>query len=126
MDELVFPEVLAILDYDIGVILGNALDNAVEACGRLREEEPEADCFIRLCSFLEGEMFLLEIRNRFDGKVITREGREFPETRKGDGESHGIGLANIKRTCEKYHGAVEWTAREGVFTLSVMLRNAAG
>ena len=75
MDELVFPEVLTILDYDIGVILGNALDNAVEACGRLREEEPEADCFIRLCSFLEGEMFLLEIRNRFDGKVITREGR---------------------------------------------------
>lgn len=122
-EALVFPDALAIRDYDIGVILGNALDNAVEACGRLREEEPGAACFIRLSSFLEGEMLMMEIKNNFDGKVIIREGREFPETRKGDGESHGIGLANIKSTCEKYHGAVEWSVWERVFTLSVMLRN---
>ena len=80
-------------------------------------------CNVERCSFLDGEMFLMEIRNNFDGKLITREGKEFPDTGKADGESHGIGLANIKSTCEKYHGTVEWMARDGVFTLSVMLRN---
>ena len=123
VEELAFPGTLAIQDYDIGVILGNALDNAVEACERLHREEPGTACFIRLSSFLDGEMFLMEIRNNFDGKLITREGKEFPDTGKADGESHGIGLANIKSTCEKYHGTVEWKARDGVFTLSVMLRN---
>ena len=31
-DKLLFPENLIIQSYDIGVILGNALDNAIEAC----------------------------------------------------------------------------------------------
>lgn len=171
VDELVFPEALVILDYDIGVILGNALDNAVEACVRLREKSPEAECHISLSSFLDGQMFLLEIKNSFDeetliwrgdspekrasarekeipekkvsagekeipqkreisGKkeiswkrAVSGKGEEFPETEKIDGEAHGIGLPNIKNTCEKYHGAVEWSVWEGVFTLSVMLQN---
>ncbi len=123
VEELVFPGTLVIQDYDIGVILGNALDNAVEACERLRKEEPGAACRISLSAFLDGEMFLMEIKNTFDGKMIKKEGKEFPETRKADGESHGIGISNIKSTCEKYHGAVEWTAGEEVFVLSVMLCN---
>ena len=44
-------------------------------------------------------------------------------TGKADRELHGIGLANIKRACEKYHGAVEWKAQGRVFILTVLLKN---
>lgn len=122
-DGLLFPDTLLIQSYDIGVILSNALDNAAEACLRLRERAPGRPVFIRLSSGWRGKMFLMEIENSFDGKVIRRAGQEFPATDKADRQWHGIGLANIKRACEKYQGAMEWEAGSEVFVLSVMLKN---
>ncbi|MCH5345402.1 MAG: GHKL domain-containing protein [Acetatifactor sp.] len=42
-DKLLFPENLMIQSYDIGVILGNALDNAVEACKKQKAAEQGAE-----------------------------------------------------------------------------------
>lgn len=125
-DKLLFPENLIIQSYDIGVILGNALDNAVEACKKQKSEEPEAEPFINLSSFLKGKMFFIEIENSFNGKLIRKREGEFPVTTKADKKLHGIGLTNIKNTVEKYHGAVDWSADHKVFTLSVMLKNEKG
>lgn len=122
-DRLLFPEMLYIQSYDMGVILGNALDNALEACRRLHENEREARLFIRLSSFQKGNMFFLEIANSFDGKIIRKAQAEFPETGKADKEAHGIGLMNIRNAVQKYHGAVDWSAKNKVFTLSVMMQN---
>ncbi len=125
-DRLLFPEKLMIQSYDIGIILGNALDNALEACKKLKAEEPEAKIFIRLSSYVKGKMFFLEVENSFDGEVVRKRDAEFPVTTKADKKVHGIGLINIKNTAEKYHGAVDWTVRNKVFTLSVMLKNERG
>ena len=122
-DRLLFPDTMVIQSYDIGVILSNALDNAVEACRRLREKAPGQPIFIRLSSCWRGKMFLIETENSFDGTVIREEGQEFPITNKSDGQLHGIGLANIKKACEKYYGAVEWEVEGNIFILSVMLKN---
>lgn len=122
-DRLLFPETLYIQSYDMGVILGNALDNALEACRRLHENEREARLFIRLSSFQKGNMFFLEIENSFDGKIIRKAQAEFPETDKTDKKAHGIGLMNIRNAVQKYHGAVDWLAKDKVFTLSVMMQN---
>lgn len=125
-EELLFPDTLLIQSYDIGVILGNALDNAVEACRKLKEKEPAADTFIRLYSFQRGKMFFLEIENSFDGTVLRSQQAEFPATDKADRETHGMGFANMKNAAEKYHGAVDWDVNGRVFTVSVMLRNEKG
>lgn len=119
---LLFPETFNIHSYDIGVMLGNALDNAVEACRKLKAEDAEAEAFIRLYSFQKGKMFFVEVENSFDGTVIRKRQAEFPATDKADRETHGIGMANIKSVAEKYHGAVEWTVSGTVFTLSVMMK----
>ena len=124
-DRLLLPEPLYIQNYDMGVILGNALDNALEACRRLVEEERESRLFIRLSSFRKGNMLFLEVENSFDGKLIRKAQAEFPATSKTDREAHGIGLMNIRNAAEKYHGAVDWSAKEKVFTLSVMMQNRA-
>ena len=123
MDSFILPDTLFIHSYDLSVILGNALDNALEACRKLKSREPDAETFIRSTSFQKGSLLFLKIENSFDGNVIQKPKAEFPATDKEDKGIHGIGLANIKNTVEKYEGAVDWKVRDKVFILSVMLKN---
>ena len=122
-DRLLFPENLQIQGYDIGIIIGNALDNAIEACKKLKKNDKSAEAFITLSSFTRGKMFFIEVENSFDGKINRKKYSEFPVTDKKDKKAHGIGLSNIKNTAEKYHGGVDWSAHNKKFTLTVMLQN---
>ena len=109
--------------YDMGIVVGNALDNGVRACEKLKMEKPEAEIYIKLSSFQRRNMFFLEVENSFDGKLLLEKSSEFPVSDKEQGELHGMGLANIKYAAEKYHGAVQWEVRGTAFILSVMLKN---
>ena len=123
VEGLQFPEKLFIQSYDIGIILGNALDNAMEACRKLKAKEPAAEAFIRISSFQKRELFFLKVENSFDGRVVRKPQNEFPVTDKADRENHGIGLANIKSTAEKYQGTMDFKVKGRVFILSVMMKN---
>ena len=125
-ERLLFSENMHIQSYDIGVIIGNALDNAIEACRKLKADQQEAETFIRISSFTRGKMFFIEVENSFNGKIRRKKQSEFPVTEKSDNRAHGMGLANIKHTAEKYHGGVDWTAEGKVFMLSVMMKNERG
>lgn len=122
-DKLLFPPGLNIHSYDIGVVLGNAVDNAIEACRKLKAKEPGADAFIRLCSLQKGSLLILKVENSFDGRLVRRRQGRFPITDKADKKSHGIGLANIKSTAEKYQGTMDFKVKDRVFILSVMMKN---
>lgn len=122
-DRLLFPQEQGVHSYDIGVILGNALDNAIEACGRLAAKEPGADTFIRLTSLQKGNFLILKVENSFDGHLAGRRTKDLPATGKPDKKSHGIGLANIRSTAEKYQGTMDFKAEGRVFILLVMLKN---
>ena len=125
-DRLVFPQDMRIHSYDIGIILGNAVDNAVRACQKLKEKEPEAEVFIRFVTLQKGNLLVLKLENSFDGKLVRRPREEFPMTDKSDKENHGMGLANIKNTVEKYHGAMDYMVKGRVFILSMMMKNERG
>lgn len=120
---LQFPKRLFIQSYDIGIILGNALDNAMEACEKLKAGEPEADTFIRMDSFWKRELLFLKVENSFDGRLKQRFREELPLTDKADRENHGMGLLNIKNTAEKYQGTMDFKVKGRVFILSVMIKN---
>ena len=122
-EQLLFPAELVIQSYDYGIILGNALDNAMEACKNLYDQGSREELFIRLSSFRKGNQFFIEVANSFDGKVFREREKEFPETSKQDKKLHGMGLYHIKSTAEKYYGAVEWSAAGKIFTLTVMMQN---
>lgn len=122
-DRLLFPSGMAIHSYDIGIILGNALDNAIEACRKLKRTKPEEEVFIRVSSFQRERLFFMDVENSFDGKLKWNRQTEFPETDKENQTAHGIGLANIKNMVGKYHGAVDWSVNYHVFTLSIMMKN---
>lgn len=120
--KLLLPCDLVIQSYDIGVILGNALDNAMEACQKLKEKEPEAKTFIRLSSFQKDKLLIFKIENSFDG-TLKRKRQGLLETGKTDKKVHEIGLANIKNTAEKYQGTMDYKIDGRVFILSVMIKN---
>ncbi len=119
---LLFPDGLNIESYDLAIILGNALDNAMEACCRLAQNRLEAKLFIRLSSFCKNNLFFLEISNSFDEILNTGSSQEFPLTLKPDKTIHGIGLKNIKATALKYDGEADWMADGSVFCLTVMMK----
>lgn len=118
MGDMLIPSDFGISSYDIGIILSNALDNAIEACEKIVKGER----FIRISSFSRGKMLFLEIENSFEGHLLRGRQDEFPQTDKEDRENHGIGLYNIKNSAEKYQGAVDWFVERNVFTLSVMMK----
>lgn len=120
---LLFSDPFAVSGYDLGIIVGNALDNAVRACRKQKAEQPEAKVYIRLFSFQRRNMFFLEVENSFDGTLILEPASEFPVSDQAQREFHGMGLANIKYAAEKYHGAAKWEVRGMTFVLSVMLKN---
>lgn len=121
-DRLFFPEQMQIQSYDLGIILGNALDNAIEACRKVGEKKKDAVVFITLSSYIRGKMLFLEVENSFDGEILLGKNSEFPVTGKANKEEHGMGMCNMKKTAEKYYGCVDWQVKGEVFSLTVMLR----
>ncbi len=104
--------------FDMGIILQNLLQNAVEAC----EKVDESERFITLTGKKKGRFFLIEVKNSFMGEVVFGEDG-LPVTTKEDALMHGIGLASVRRVAEKYRGEVEISAEKKEFIVTVMLQN---
>ncbi len=109
----VVPQELSFPDIDLCVILGNLLDNAIEACQWL--EEP-ASRFIRVYLDLKGENLYLCITNS-TGKIQKRNGKYV--SRKAG--RHGFGLQRVDRLISRYQGYLKRADEEGVFTCEVLL-----
>ena len=95
----------------------------MEACRKLKEKEPKAKTFIRLSSVRKDKLLIFKIENSFDGTLKRKRQAGLPETDKADKKVHGIGLANIKNTAEKYQGTMDYKTDGRVFVLSVMIKN---
>lgn len=121
-DQFMVSNTLLVEAYDIGIILSNGLDNAIEACQKLRQIKPEADVYIFIRSFWKGKMYFIEIENSFDGLLVIKKNRDWPCSTKSDSDAHGIGLKNIHRCTKKYAGDMDCIVKGQQFTLSVMVR----
>ena len=109
--------------FDLGIILNNLLDNAIEACEKL---EP-GEAFIRLMLKRKKQFLLLEVENSFDGAVPIRKGSLFPATTKQNVlpdivTEHGIGLENVRDVAGRYFGGVNIKVKGDVFHVTVMLQ----
>ncbi len=105
------PE-LPIERYDLSVVLGNMLDNAVEASKNVRQAE---DRRIRIEIRSTEAALFLRVRNRTEREVTDL------QTRKSRPDDHGFGLTNIQRICEKYGGHMTITTESTTFDNMVML-----
>ena len=119
--EFLFPSDYRIDVFDLSIILNNALNNALEACEVLSGSEPEAERFISVTSYCKNNMFLIEVKNSFDGTVCVTEDGGL-KSRKQDTHRHGLGFQNIVRCADKYLGSADYTCCDRTFTLIVMLQ----
>ena len=104
--------------FDVGIILQNLLQNAIEAC----EKVSEGERFIVLTGKRKGRFFLIEVKNSFAGEVVFVQDGLPVTTKKEDVPMHGIGLSNVRREAEKYMGELELKTVQREFSATVLLQ----
>ena len=116
--DLKIPDRTFITDLDFCIILGNCLENAIEACTKIIEGEK----FISIKSQITNYMIGLTIDNSFSGKIL-KEDNTFVSTKTS--KEHGIGLSSVHAVAAKYDGTAnfEVDANNKVFKVSILLKN---
>ena len=108
------PKECRINEFDLCVLFGNMLDNALEACGRIQKGECR---FINIQAKTVKKCFLLEVKNSMDRTEKCEDGF----TNKGDSQERGIGLLNVSDVVNKYNGVVNTEAEKGIFVISILM-----
>lgn len=93
---LKIPTDLEISSFDMNVILGNLLDNAMENVSGEAGQELQIEAVLE---YIEG-LLRIEVVNTFAGNV-NKDGERFISHK---GQGHGFGLSNVKKITEKYSG----------------------
>ena len=114
--DVILPEGFAANAFDLNVILGNLLDNAIEALAR------SDDKWISLSLRADRGVFFCKIANSYDGITRQTAGPDGPAYRsRKEGEGHGLGLGIVRRMVERYHGALQIDSTGTTFTVEVIL-----
>jgi hypothetical protein len=108
------PSDLELESFDMVVILGNLLDNSVEALKKLKENRT-----IWVSIKYDRGVLIIQIQNNFDGKISV--GAKGLITTKDDKDNHGLGLKNIESTLEKYNGLLEYSYTDNLFKAEVLM-----
>ncbi|MBR6771949.1 MAG: GHKL domain-containing protein [Clostridia bacterium] len=108
------PEKLATDDLDLCIIIGNLLDNALEACLPLPSDKRFARIYI---APKKNTHLYICVTNSADRKRRSL-GSRFVSTK---GENHGFGLEKIDSLVAKYGGFLTRGSEDGGFTTEIML-----
>lgn len=107
------PEDISISGIDLSVLIGNLLDNAMEACMKLPAEER----FIRIYIDIIKKQLYISVTNSMPEQTKKRDDR-FLSSKEG---SHGFGLLRIDSIVAKHGGYINRQADSGIFATEVML-----
>lgn len=110
MDDLPFS------DTDLCIILGNFLENAVEACRRMTAP----DKYINLKISMPSRRTLVIIaENSYEGIIRRTKDGDFLSSKEKNRK--GIGIASVINVIEKYNGIPRFEYQEPVFKASLLL-----
>ncbi|MDE6744488.1 MAG: GHKL domain-containing protein [Lachnospiraceae bacterium] len=105
---------------DLVVLLANLLNNAIEACEQCKEKR-----IIKLKFLLrEDNTVVLSVKNTFSQPLI-RENNEIKTSKSSHPENHGVGIKNIVKVIEKYHGSYIIDNSKQEFYFSIFLPEIA-
>lgn len=108
------PKELAIEPFDLNVILGNLLDNAIFAAKQTREK------YLKVKISYKAGMLMIQIENSYAGHLV-KEGKRYISTKEDDATVHGIGIENVKSVVEKYNGVLEIKDENQIFQVKAVL-----
>jgi sensor histidine kinase regulating citrate/malate metabolism len=99
---------------DLCVIIGNLLDNAIEACLAL----PENNRVIRIYMEMKSTQLYMSFTNSSAQKKQRKAGGRFPSTK---GAGRGFGLVRIDNIVERHNGYISRNSEDGAYTTEIML-----
>lgn len=109
------PPKLTISDIDLCVVIGNLIDNAVEACEKI--DPASGNRFLRLyIGSLKGQLYISAVNATTE--LVRRMDDEYITTKRGN---HGHGLKRINLIVEKYGGYISRKNEPGVFATEILL-----
>ncbi|MCI9190610.1 MAG: GHKL domain-containing protein [Lachnospiraceae bacterium] len=112
--KVVLPPELSVADYDLCILLGNLLDNAIEGCESQKEGEKS---FLRVYVGVLREQLYLSVVNSYGARIKKENGRY----RSVKASHRGLGLLSIDSIAARYHGYVNRKNDESVFATEVLL-----
>lgn len=108
------PAEIAVADIDQCIIIGNLLDNAMEACVKLEE----CDRFVRIYINVKNKTHLYMSFTNSAGIKQSKSGNIFLSTK---GKEGGLGLYRVDGLISKYNGYLTRASEDGGFTTEVIL-----
>lgn len=114
------PSNINITHNDICAILGNSLDNAIEACRRIESKSLIKE--IELSMNYRDSYLIIVVTNTFD-KLPLKEGKFFRSSKISPG-LHGLGMQSIERTVKKYNGNMVVKYDNNIFALEIVMSTA--
>lgn len=108
-------EIAAIDEVDLCNLIGNMLDNAIEAC----EKQTNNERFIEVKIQAFPHQFLIGVANTVDNDVIKENSALL--TTKEDVDNHGFGVKSIRVIVKKYDGTVQFSQENGIFHCDAVL-----
>ncbi|MBE6844950.1 MAG: GHKL domain-containing protein [Ruminococcus sp.] len=112
--EVNVPTEFSVEIMDISTILTNLLDNAAYALDKAKNEK-----ILNIRILYRKGMLIISISNSYNGIVLYENGEIV--TTKNNKAEHGKGVANIRKTIEKYNGLLKFTHDESIFTSEILL-----
>ena len=107
------PEQIAVEDVDMCVILGNLLDNALEACVQTQEFQR----FLRIYMTVNGSQLYLSVQNSAREEPGFNQ-RNYITEKRGN---HGLGMKRVKAAVDRYGGYLNLANEPGIFAAEVTM-----
>jgi sensor histidine kinase regulating citrate/malate metabolism len=115
--KIAVPDSVGISAYEMNIIIGNLLDNAIRAVTEIEGDNRLISILIRY----EKRVLYIRIENACDEtKIVDYRGRLISTKNESD-QSHGIGIMNVKRTVDKMNGMFTTEHGEGFFIATVII-----
>ena len=108
--EAKIPVSLTVSELDLCIIIGNLMDNAIDACMELPPEKR----LIRIYMEMKGNYLYFALTNTSGGKKK----KSFRSTK---GEGHGFGIARMDAVVKKYGGYITRASEDEAFSTEVLL-----
>ena len=100
---------------DLYALLGNALDNAIEATA---QEKAPGRRIISVRVSAQGSLVSIHIENPCGKKPLLIDG--LPQTTKADADYHGFGMKSMRYIVEKYSGGLRVDWEDGIFSVDML------
>lgn len=110
------PEKLSIPQTDLCIVLGNLLDNAIEACNKLKNQQQPP--YINITINIHKGMLYFKVVNSSNG-IYLFDNKKLISTKKQP--EHGYGFHNINKIVENYGGFFYYVPENNSFVATIMI-----